>query len=197
MRSSRTVRLRRRQVQPRTPRDLETICLKCLAKEPAKRYGSAEALAEDLGRCLAGEPVRARPAGVGERAVKWVRRRPAVAGLLALFILSLLGGTAVSLYFAVADSNALSTVIAREKQLNEANTQLTDANTQVNETNKRLVETLAVKKRQLSVSARIAAGRSDAEYRAGNLRNSLNWMLQAYELAPSGGFPAPQLRPPD
>ena len=81
--------------------------------------------------------------GGWERAVKWVRRRPAVAAFLALFIVSLLGGTAVSLYFAGTANNALSTVTAREKQLNEANTQLTDANAHVTETNQRLEETVA------------------------------------------------------
>jgi WD40 repeat protein len=71
------------RLQPRLPRDLDTVCLKCLRKEPAKRYASAEALAEDLGRFLAGEPVRARPTPWWERAAKWARRRPAVAALLA------------------------------------------------------------------------------------------------------------------
>jgi hypothetical protein len=69
------------------PRDLETICLKGLEKEPAKRYASAAALAEDLRRFGEGEPILAAPAGVLTRSAKWVRRHQAVAGLLALVVL--------------------------------------------------------------------------------------------------------------
>jgi serine/threonine protein kinase/WD40 repeat protein/Tfp pilus assembly protein PilF len=75
---------RPRHVDRLIPRDLETIVLKATAKEPARRYHTAAELAEDLGRFLAGEPVRARRTGMWQRAVKWVRRRPAVAALLAV-----------------------------------------------------------------------------------------------------------------
>jgi len=84
-----------RLLQPKVPRDLETVCLKCLQKEPRKRYGSADALAQDLDHWLAGKPIQARRTPAWERAYRWVLRNPVVASLAGLmaatFILGFVG----------------------------------------------------------------------------------------------------------
>ncbi|MHB1426347.1 MAG: WD40 repeat domain-containing serine/threonine protein kinase [Gemmataceae bacterium] len=86
---------------PRVPRDLATICWKCLEKEPRKRYSSAAALADDLQRFREGRPIAARPVGWLERTGKWARRRPAVAALVAVssaaLLILLVGGWVASL----------------------------------------------------------------------------------------------------
>jgi WD40 repeat protein len=88
-----------RSLNPKVNRDLETVCLKCLNKDPTKRYGTALALAEDVERWLRGEPIQARPASVVERTVKWARRRPAAAALVVVSAAALLCLAASGWYF--------------------------------------------------------------------------------------------------
>jgi serine/threonine protein kinase len=96
-----------RQLRPHLSRDLETICLKCLRKDPRSRYGSAHGLSVDLTRWLEGRPILARPAGSWERACKWAKRHPERAGLAAVAMV-LLVGFVVSFFWSLWENNARS-----------------------------------------------------------------------------------------
>ena len=108
-----------RQLQPRTPKDLETICLRCLQKDPDKRYARARDLADDLGRFLRGEPIQARPVGRLERTLKWCRRYPAVAALLLLAFLTTLTTSGLAWWALDAEREAQAAAVA-ERQAKQA-----------------------------------------------------------------------------
>ena len=88
-----------RKLNEKIPRDLETICLKAMAKLPAQRYPTARQLVDDLRHLLKGEPIQARRTGSLERAVKWARRRPAAAAFWALSVMVLVGLSAGGFWF--------------------------------------------------------------------------------------------------
>ena len=88
---------RPRSVNPAVPHDLETIALKCLEKDPSRRYADCQEVADDLRRWQEGEPIAARRIGAGERLVRWVRKNPVVAGSLAFGMVALLIGLTASL----------------------------------------------------------------------------------------------------
>src|SRR5262249_38229229 len=88
-----------RRTNDKIPCDLETVSLKCLAKAADRRYQTARQLADDLGRWLRREPIQARPAGVGERVAKWVKRRPTVAALVGVSLLAAVLLATLGVYF--------------------------------------------------------------------------------------------------
>jgi WD40 repeat protein len=109
-----------RKLDRRIPRDLETIILKAMAKDPAERYSSAEALAADLRRFLADRPIQARRTPWHERMWRWCRRNPVVAGLLGVVAAVLLLGTAISSYFALQATNRAEQAEQAQREAEQA-----------------------------------------------------------------------------
>lgn len=111
-------------------RDLEIICLKCLAKEPTGRYGTALELAEDIERWLRLEPIRARPASVSERVLKWMRRNPKIAALLVLvhvvFVVGISSVLLMSLRLASANRAKQAANLQLEKNIRDFEWQRVD-----------------------------------------------------------------------
>jgi WD40 repeat protein/tRNA A-37 threonylcarbamoyl transferase component Bud32 len=182
-----------RQLQPKTPRDLETICLKCLQKAAEKRYATAAEFADDLGRFRQGLPAKARPIGLGESCVKWARRRPAVTGLLAAVLaVALLGLVAFIWQYlnaleqarvaknerTKAEREAIAAGAARDDAGNKA-IALGAANEQLHQ-QLRLSYTLAYV-RQIALAQR--EGQTGYRTRAREVLDSCRWDLRHWEHA--------------
>jgi WD40 repeat protein/serine/threonine protein kinase len=173
-----------RRLNASIPRDLETICLKCLQKEPGKRYTSAWALAEDLRRYLNGEPIRARPIGASERAWKWVKRRPVVSGLAAFSTATVLSLIVGGIWFNWR-LRSVNTTLAH------ANTELGQANTALGQSNRQLGESLDETRLQRERAMRnLYAADMDRARRAfdGGLTSRALELLNGFK-APEPGLP--------
>ncbi len=155
------------QVNPNVPRDLETICLKCLEKTPFKRYSSAEAFAGDLHRYLNDELITARPVGQGERVVKWVKRHKSLAGAFVVVVLVLVLGAIISGWQAVrataAEAKALEkgrVAVANEKKARDEKEEA-DKQRALAEKQKQQVERIAEQLQAKSVALKAELQRSD------------------------------------
>jgi tetratricopeptide (TPR) repeat protein/tRNA A-37 threonylcarbamoyl transferase component Bud32 len=110
------------RLRPKVPRDLETICLKCLHKDPHRRYATAQELADDLARLQRGEPIRGRPTPAWERAWLWARRRPTQALLAATGAVALLAVVIGSLFYSLYQEQQAATLrrdLQRQKKVDE------------------------------------------------------------------------------
>jgi len=121
-----------RKLDARIPRDVETICAKCLEKDPARRYPSAAELSAELRRWLTGHPILARPVSRVEHAWRWCRRNPAVASLSTTVALVLLIGMAVSWFFASQSSQRANDLAKQQGELLKKQGELTEETKRAN-----------------------------------------------------------------
>jgi hypothetical protein len=190
-----------RRLQPGVPRDLETICLKCLRKPSAARYPTAHALADDLRRFCAGEPIHARPVGRQEKLWRWCRRNPVVAGLLALVFLVLLGGIAVSTSFGLEaekrgrDREGTRPGSNRGKNARTAEGKATEeakkARTAEEHATQEATKTKAAKRDSDMEAARLKFRDAIVHAQAGSVDLGLYGLIEALRLAPDDADAAP------
>ncbi len=141
-----------RQLEPRVPLDLETICLKCLEKGPERRFGSAVELADDLRRFVDGDPIHARPTPAWERAWKWGRRRKALVGLCAVITMAFVGAALFVAWHNVSLRGKLDLALAAERRSKQR---------EMNALEERRLTLVQQEGQKLFDSARIAAAASD------------------------------------
>ncbi len=173
-------------LNPAVQKDIETICLKCLHKDPSKRYASAQELAEDLGRWLNGEPIRARAVSNSERTWRWMKRNPILSSLIAITAFAILAGSSSSIWFGISANNAANSARFAEQQ---ANQQRNIASLRGYRTGLAFAQ-MAIKKGELREAERALSECDPSlrgwEYRC--LEHQLEQFLGA-RITPSDGFP--------
>jgi WD40 repeat protein len=137
--------VRIRTIAPPVPKDLETVCLKCLVKEPAGRYASAGVLADELNRWLRGEPVFARPLTIAERATRWVRKNPSLSGMAAIVGLLVIA-------IAIGSTTAAGFLLASRAELQSALNEATVAEVRI-ATEAQKAEQQSLKSQELAAQA--------------------------------------------
>ena len=138
--------------QAGAPLDVETVCLKSLRKEPEKRYTSAAALADDLGRFLRGEPVQARPVGRLERGWRWCRRNPALAFAAATVVVVLATASVVSTLFGIDAGAKAAAAVAARNDLAKKNAELEQSQAAVAKKNTELEQSQDQVERAVALS---------------------------------------------
>jgi serine/threonine-protein kinase len=157
-----------RQLNPKTPRDLETVCLKCLHKDPQRRYPTAGALAGDLRNFLDGRPIVARPVSRAERAWRWCRRNPAVAALAGTLAAVLIAGLAtVTLLYLQAEAQRHEA----QRQEAAALAHLDDANQQRDEATRQKERSEASYRIARAALEKVVKLRDDPRLRSGPLED--------------------------
>jgi WD40 repeat protein/Flp pilus assembly protein TadD len=159
-----------RRLNPAIDRDIETICLKCLEKDPARRYSSSSALGEDLRRFLAGDSIEARPVSRAERLGRWCRRNPWLAGAIGSAAVLLAAVAILSLLYADRQAKARAEIAGLAKDLK---TQSESLQTSLIESNRRL--------------AMLDFERGQAAFDRGQIGPGLLWMVQAFKDATNSG----------
>ncbi len=161
-----------RKLNANADRDLCVIALKCLEKEPVKRYGSAEALAEELERWLCGEPILARPTSPLDKSWKWAKRRPALAAAMGLASAAAVSAIVLLVMFGISQNEAKKSAGKHLVEMREVNDNLT-----------RIDEN---RKAALRRAAALAAGRGIALCQERKPSQGLLWLTQALEALPEG-----------